>query len=57
MRARPVVVRFRRFYGRAPLPRGPVQGAGGVYALDIGAWLWALEVAGLREELGLTDSE
>ena len=53
MRVRPVVVRFRRFYGRPPLPSGPQQGAGGVYALDIGAWLHEVEVAQLRQDLGL----
>lgn len=55
MRARPVVTRFRRFYRRGPLPPEPVQGAGGVYSLDIGAALWEVEVAGLLESLGLDD--
>ena len=51
MRTRPVVVRFRRFYGRMPLPPGPAVGAGGVYGLDIGPWLWEATVAGVADEL------
>ena len=53
MRARPVTVRFRRFYRRAALPPVAPLGAGGVYALDLGPWFHDLAVAELMRELGL----